>query len=93
MTALIKTSREIKSTTNVVRQHLDAVERAREIYLAGIKRLEADYFDRIKRATEIITGENTQEASSEAEPAQTPAAEPEPAPTARAPRASANRAG
>jgi hypothetical protein len=56
-TAVVKASKAVKGITSTVRSHLDAVERAREIYLAQIKRAEADYFDRITRATEIITGE------------------------------------
>jgi hypothetical protein len=44
----------IRGITSGVRTHLDAVERAREIYLTGIKNLESDYFARIKRATENL---------------------------------------
>jgi hypothetical protein len=58
-TALVKPSKTVKGFTSTVRAHLDAVERAREIYLAQIKRAEADYFDRITRATTIIAGEET----------------------------------
>lgn len=73
-TALTKTSKIVKSATSNVRSHLDVVERAREIYLAQIKRAESDYFDRIKRATAVLTGEDavsddshpTQEAPAEA---------------------------
>ena len=61
-TAVVRASKELKSSTSNVRQHLDAVERAREIYLAGMKKLEADYYDRITKATAIVTG-NTADAS------------------------------
>jgi len=44
----------IKGNVSAVQGHLRAVERAREIYLAGIKRLEAEYFERIKNATELV---------------------------------------
>ena len=56
-TAIVKSSKAVKGSTSAVRSHLDAVERARELYLATIKRAEADYFDRIKRATDLLTGE------------------------------------
>ena len=56
-TAIVKSSKAIKGSTSAVRGHFDAVERARELYLATIKRAEADYFDRIKRATDMLTGE------------------------------------
>lgn len=54
----IKTSRMLRDTTSTVGQHLDAVTRAREIYLQQIKRAEADYFERIERATLALTGGN-----------------------------------
>jgi hypothetical protein len=54
-TAIVKSSKAVKGSTSAVRSHLDAVERARELYLATIKRAEADYFDRIKRATDMLT--------------------------------------
>jgi hypothetical protein len=54
-TALVKSSKTIKGSTSAVRSHLDAVERARELYLATIRWAEADYFDRIKRATDLLT--------------------------------------
>jgi hypothetical protein len=66
---VVKTSKVVKGATNTVRTHLDAVERAREIYLAQIRRAEADYFERIKHATAIITGEPEQSAT---EPAPQP---------------------
>ena len=71
-TELVKPSKAVKGSTSLVRQHLDAVERAREIYLASIKRAEAEYFERIKRATEIVSGEPEQ---TEMQPA--PQAEPQ----------------
>ena len=54
MTAVAKTSKAVKNITSTVRQHLDAVDRAREIYLAQMKRAEAEYFDRIQRAAAIV---------------------------------------
>lgn len=74
-TAVVKASKAVKGITSTVRAHLDAVERAREIYLAGIKRLEAEYFDRIKRATEIISGETPMEQPGAPEAATEQAAE------------------
>jgi hypothetical protein len=71
-TAVVKASKEVKGTTSNVRAHLDAVERAREIYLAQIKRAEADYFDRITRASTIITGEGPA-AAADGAPAPAPA--------------------
>jgi hypothetical protein len=58
-TAVVKTSKTVKGMMSTVGLHLNAVERAREIYLAQIKRAEADYFDRIKRATEIVAAGET----------------------------------
>jgi hypothetical protein len=60
-TELVRASKVIKDNTSAVRAHLNVVERAREIYLAGMKRLEADYFERIRGATEVLTGEETNE--------------------------------
>jgi len=68
-TAIVRASKELKGSTSVIRQHLDAVDRAREVYLGQIKRAEADYFERIKRATEIVTGTQSPEAVSETAPA------------------------
>lgn len=65
-TAVVKTSKAVKGMMSTVRTHLDAVERARELYLASIKRAEAEYFERIKRATELITGETGEAPASEA---------------------------
>jgi hypothetical protein len=51
-----------------------ALSQAREIYLSQIKRAEAEYFERIKRATEIVSeGEAINEAA--LPPTPTPAAE------------------
>ena len=55
-TDIVKSSKLIKGNTSAVRAHLDAVERARTIYLAAIKRAEAEYFERIKNATELVVG-------------------------------------
>lgn len=56
-TALVKPSKLVKESTAGVRMHLDVVNRARESYVAAIKRAEADYFEKIKRATEAMVGE------------------------------------
>ncbi len=67
-TDLVKASKSVKGSTSMVRVHLDAVERAREIYLAAIKRAEANYFERIKQATEAVAGDH--EATNEQVPQQ-----------------------
>jgi hypothetical protein len=80
-TAIVKASKAVKGMNVNVLNHLNAVERAREIYLAQIKRAESEYFDRIKRATEIITGEEVAAVAAEASapaPTTAPAAAPSP---------------
>lgn len=72
-TAIVRASKELKGSTSVIRQHLDAVDRAREIYLGQIKRAEAEYFERIKRATEIVTGIQSPEPVTETAPTATDA--------------------
>jgi hypothetical protein len=62
-TAVVKTSKVIKGMTSNVRTHFDVFDRARDVYLAQIKRAEADYFERIRRATAILTGEEEEEAA------------------------------
>ncbi len=57
MTAIVKASKEVKGVASTVRTHLDAVQRARELFLATMKRAESDYFERIKRATPTFAGE------------------------------------
>jgi hypothetical protein len=76
MTAIVRASKELKGSTSVIRQHLDAVDRAREVYLGQIKRAEAEYFERIKKATEIVTGSQSPDPVTETAPVQ---AEAEPA--------------
>ncbi len=61
-----KTSKAIKKATNGIRSHFDIVERARSIYLSQIKRAEAEYYERLKRATAILSGE--EEATPEPQP-------------------------
>ena len=56
-TAIVKPSNAIKGSTSTVRAHLDAVQRATEIYQNQIKRAETEYFDRIRRAATIFTGD------------------------------------
>jgi hypothetical protein len=71
-TAMVKTSKAVKGITSTVRTHLDAVERAREIYLATIKRAESEYFERIRHATEMVIGDaKAPEATSETSSAAT----------------------
>jgi len=67
-TAIVRASKELKSSTSNIRQHLDAVDRARDIYLGQIKRAEAEYFERIKKVTGIVTGTDneTKETAEEA---------------------------
>lgn len=72
-TALAKTSKMLKGMTAPVRSHMDAVERARDIYLAQMKRAEAEYFDRIKHVTAVATGVD-HEAASQTAPTQAAAA-------------------
>jgi hypothetical protein len=71
--AIVKTSKVVKQMTSNVRTSFDAFDRARDVYLAQIKRAEADYYDRIKRATAILTGEDTAtpETAEETAPIQT----------------------
>jgi len=63
-TAIIKTSKVIKGMTTNVRTHFDVFDRAREVYLSQIKRAEMDYFERIRRATAVLTADDAAEASS-----------------------------
>jgi hypothetical protein len=55
--AVVKTSKVIKGMTSNVRTHFDVFDRARDVYLSQIKRAEADYFERIRRATAILADE------------------------------------
>ena len=57
--ALIKTSKAVKNYTSGVRSHFDVFDRARDIYLNQIKKAESDYFERIRRATALLAGEET----------------------------------
>jgi len=61
--AVVKTSKVIKGMTSNVRTHFDVFDRARDVYLSQIKRAEADYFERIRRATELLTGEEVETAA------------------------------
>lgn len=74
-TALVKPSKTIKGMTSMVRTHLDAVERAREIYLAQIKRAEADYFERINRAMGVISDSDDPSSETTNLPTDAPSAE------------------
>jgi hypothetical protein len=55
--AVVKTSKVIKGMTTNIRSSFDVFDRARDVYLAQIKRAEMDYFERIRRATAVLTGE------------------------------------
>jgi hypothetical protein len=72
--ALVKPSKFLKGSVSAVGMLQDALNRAWEQYQAGIKREEANYFDRIKR----IMAQYSAEAEDAAQPAEQPAA-PEPA--------------
>lgn len=71
MNSLVKPSKDIKEKTSRVRRHLDAMQRAGEIYRAGMIRLESDYAERVRVATEILTeGETPAEHSTSEQPQQ-----------------------
>jgi hypothetical protein len=55
--SIVRTSKVVKNFTSGVRTHFDVFDRARDIYLNQIKKAESDYFDRIRRATELLAGE------------------------------------
>jgi len=55
--AIVKTSKVVKGMTSGVRAHFDVFDRARDVYLNQIKKAESDYFDRIRRATEVLAGD------------------------------------
>lgn len=55
--AIVKTSKMVKGMTSGVRAHFDVFDRARDVYLNQIKKAESDYFDRIRRATEVLAGD------------------------------------
>jgi len=56
MNALVKPSKVLKGSVSKIGEHLNAVQRARDIYQAGMKRLEAEYYERIKHASTIFDG-------------------------------------
>lgn len=68
--AVVKTSKMVKGMTSGVRAHFDVFDRARDVYLNQIKKAEADYFDRIRRATELLAGEAEEAATAASAPAQ-----------------------
>lgn len=51
-TGLTKSSKK-----TVVQLYLEAVERAREMYFAAVKRAEADLVERMKKAMEALDGD------------------------------------
>jgi hypothetical protein len=61
-------SKAVKSSTSTVKVLADALNRAEAIYLAGLKRLEAEYCERVKEATRelLLTEETIIEASAPA---------------------------
>jgi hypothetical protein len=57
MNKLIKTSKVVKDATTNVRNGLDALERARDIYVATMKRAEVDFVDRMRTILTAIAGD------------------------------------
>jgi hypothetical protein len=51
-----KPATALRTLTAPVRDHAAAMQRARDSYVAGLKRLEADYFEKVRRITDAITG-------------------------------------
>lgn len=66
---LVKSGKLVKSSTSTVTSHLDAVGRAREIYLSQIRRAEMEYFDRIKHVTEAFATPSEEPVASSVPPA------------------------
>ncbi len=54
-----KPATALRTLTAPVRDHAAAMQRARDSYVAGLKRLEADYFEKVRRITDAITGAET----------------------------------
>jgi hypothetical protein len=71
-------TKAVKGSTSAVKTLADALDRARAIYLAGLNRLQAEYFERVREATRDL--QDVEEAEAEAA-ATTPAAEPQAAET------------
>ena len=56
-------TKAVKGSTSAVRATADALDRARAIYLAGLKRLESEYFERVREATRDLSAEPQEEAT------------------------------
>jgi hypothetical protein len=65
----------VKGATSNVTTHMKVYEHAREIYVAQMRRAEADYFDRIKRATKALASGDEPEAPEAAKQEEQPAAQ------------------
>jgi hypothetical protein len=62
-------AKAVKGSTSAVKTLADALDRARAIYLAGLNRLQAEYFERVREATrDLQEAEETEAASAPAEP-------------------------
>jgi hypothetical protein len=61
-------SKAVKSSTSTVKTLADALNRAEAIYLAGLKRLEAEYCERVKEATRELLLTEAAEERTEAAP-------------------------
>jgi hypothetical protein len=53
----------MRAQTQAVRDHAAAMARCTDRYLAGLKRLEAQYFDDVKRITDVVTKETEPDAA------------------------------
>jgi hypothetical protein len=60
MALATKPATALRTLTKPVRKHAAAMERARDRYIAGLKRLEADYFETIRRITDTLTQDGTE---------------------------------
>jgi hypothetical protein len=57
-------AKAVKGSTSAVKTLADALDRARAIYLAGLNRLQAEYFERVREATRDLQDTEEAEASS-----------------------------
>jgi hypothetical protein len=68
-------AKAVKGSTSAVKTLADALDRARAIYLAGLNRLQADYFERVREATRDLQQEEEAVAAETAPQAASPAPE------------------
>ena len=66
MPAIVKPSKTVKTSASIMRQTIDAMDRARDIYLGQIKRAEAEYFERIRQITVAVATPDESNGASEA---------------------------